>query len=693
MENIGLVLADLFLGLIFIQFARYSGRVALPIPLLKNNISWLYFSIAFVCLLTTLKFAFYNTPEEPMYSIVQQCILLSFSFIIYFLLAIIFTLRFHTKPRKVRALLLIPISFYALLTFQWQTFTYSNIILFLCLMPLLGLMVKKYNLTQNMQLLMGMVGVLGLSLLTLFQNHLENITNPVFYILYTPIALFCSFILYRGVALFLFKSNPSNLNFIIKRNPLNFSVSTGMYQNLLPKTIEEVQSILKKAKHLNKSISCQSTGYSIGGQSSLEEGVLLEVKKMAGIEFFDPVNGIIKVGPATTWQQLRQFLSNSQKNHHDAWVLNIMPTHFLDYSIAGAVSANIHGNELLGSPLIHSIKSLDLLDASGKTHQINRTLSPELFSLVIGGYGLFGVITGVELNLSKKRIVQRKVSILSVHDFPRTIDHNVKSGSIYFEYYLNTNIKDSHFLKNGTLSTYKYTDIDPKKTPLERSTRTLKENLPLCLNNITRKIILTHRAILNKNNRYYWSGDIVPYFSLEKNIKTINLFFPEYEDYRLIQHEYYIPIPILTMFIKHLRQHIICKEFNLTEARVTLIKKHIESFLHYSNQDYAAIALCFSIPNTIRSLAIINEYLIDITENVILHHGSFSLDYIKAYNKKHLLKAYPQLNDFLKLKQKYDPDELFQSNWYHDIKNMCHSTPSDTEKNIMHSVHFHNPYH
>ena len=44
--------------------------------------------------------------------------------------------------------------------------------------------------------------------------------------------------------------------------------------------------------------------------------------------------------------------------------------------------------------------------------------------------------------------------------------------------------------------------------------------------------------------------------------------------------------------------------------------------------------------------------------------GSFYLTYNRFANRSDTESAYPQFGQFLQLKKKYDPGELFQSEWY-----------------------------
>ena len=57
--------------------------------------------------------------------------------------------------------------------------------------------------------------------------------------------------------------------------------------------------------------------------------------------------------------------------------------------------------------------------------------------------------------------------------------------------------------------------------------------------------------------------------------------------------------------------------------------------------------------------------------DIAIHQGgSYYLTYHRWATKEQVEKCYPQFGEFLKLKLKYDPDEVFQSDWYRHHKRM-----------------------
>jgi len=54
----------------------------------------------------------------------------------------------------------------------------------------------------------------------------------------------------------------------------------------------------------------------------------------------------------------------------------------------------------------------------------------------------------------------------------------------------------------------------------------------------------------------------------------------------------------------------------------------------------------------------------------IRHGGSYYLTYHKYATRKQVEACYPRFAEFLRLKRKHDPGELFQSDWYRHYRGM-----------------------
>ena len=73
-----------------------------------------------------------------------------------------------------------------------------------------------------------------------------------------------------------------------------------------------------------------------------------------------------------------------------SWAIRQKQTGVDAVSLGGSISANAHGRGLLMQPIGDDIEELTVIDARGEVVVCSRAVNAELFSLAIGGYGLFG---------------------------------------------------------------------------------------------------------------------------------------------------------------------------------------------------------------------------------------------------------------------------------------------------------------
>jgi hypothetical protein len=56
--------------------------------------------------------------------------------------------------------------------------------------------------------------------------------------------------------------------------------------------------------------------------------------------------------------------------------------------------------------------------------------------------------------------------------------------------------------------------------------------------------------------------------------------------------------------------------------------------------------------------------------DIAIHHGgSYFLTYHRHATREQVLACYPAFGEFLAAKQRHDPEEVFQSDWYRHYRN------------------------
>ena len=83
-----------------------------------------------------------------------------------------------------------------------------------------------------------------------------------------------------------------------------------------------------------------------------------------------------------------------------------------DFSVGGTLSVNAHGWPVPFGPFGTTVRALRLMLVDGSVVTCSRTDNPELFALVIGGYGLFGIVLDVDLDMVENALLEPSYEVL-----------------------------------------------------------------------------------------------------------------------------------------------------------------------------------------------------------------------------------------------------------------------------------------
>ena len=111
---------------------------------------------------------------------------------------------------------------------------------------------------------------------------------------------------------------------------------------------------------------------------------------------FDENTNILTIGSGASWSKALQYLDGFGKS------IGVMQS-FSNFSVGGSLSVNGHGWQAGAPPISSQVIGFTLMNADGQIIYCSRDENAELFKLVTGGYGLFGIILDIkrESQLSK----------------------------------------------------------------------------------------------------------------------------------------------------------------------------------------------------------------------------------------------------------------------------------------------------
>ena len=439
-----------------------------------------------------------------------------------------------------------------------------------------------------------------------------------------------------------------------------------------PRSLEDAQGIVRTARKDRTVISIAGGRHAMGGQQFGTDTLLIDVRKLSRVLNLDRKTGILEVEAGIEWPELIDGYLALQKGERQGWGIAQKQTGADRLTVSGTMAANAHGRGLTMRPFVSDVESFVLVDGTGTARACSRTENAELFRLVHGGYGLFGVVTSVKMRLVPRRKVERVVEIRTVDGLMPGFEKRIAEGFQYGDFQFSVDRDSEDFLQKGVFSCYRPVAID---TPIPPSEKQLTDE------NWRQLLYLAHtdpRQAFNRYAEYYLSTNGQVYWS---DLHQLSIYPDNY--HREIDAKVHAPFPATEMiteidvpraalegFLEEVREDFRKNHTELIYGTVRLIERDDESFLAWAKQPYACTIFNLHTVHSPEGIERSQLAFRRLIEMAARRGGTYYLTYHHYATRAQVESCYPQFKEFLALKKKYDPEERFQSDWYRHYRAM-----------------------
>lgn len=429
---------------------------------------------------------------------------------------------------------------------------------------------------------------------------------------------------------------------------------------------DAVMRAVRQARREGGAVSVMGGRHAMGAQQFGTDTVLVDTRPLSRVLSFDRERGLLEVEAGILWPGLLDGYLALQNGSPRSWGIAQKQTGADRLSVGGTLAANGHGRGLNLPPFVADVESFNLVDAAGEVRRCSRTEEPELFSLVAGGYGLFGIVTTVTLRLAPRRKLERVVEVRGREGLAGAFAERIRDGFLYGDFQFSVDRGADGFLDEGVFSCYRPVDPD---TPIpadqkELSDEDWKELLWLAHADKARAFQRYAGHYLATDGQVYWSDthQLSPYFDGYHAELDARSGAPG-RSTEIIT-EIYVPRPRLADFLDAAAEDFQRHGVEVIYGTVRLIEEDAESFLAWAREPWACTVfnLCTShTPDGQERSAEAFRRLIDLA---IARGGSYFLTYHKYARRDQIEACHPRFADFLRRKLACDPEERFQSDWY-----------------------------
>lgn len=456
-------------------------------------------------------------------------------------------------------------------------------------------------------------------------------------------------------------------------NDIHAQLNPTLVDRVVPVDSEAaLRAALAAARREGKAASIAGGRHAMGGQQFATGGILLDTRPMRKILHLDQERGIVEAEAGIAWPELIDGLIAMQAGSERPWSIIQKQTGADRLTLGGALSANIHGRGLALKPIIGDVESFTLMDVDGVLHDCSRTENPDLFRLAIGGYGLFGAITRVRLQLMPQTKLERLVRVIDVDALMPELEARIADGFLYGDFQFSTDRSSDTFMRTGVLSCYQPLPADAAMPPEQSE---LGEDhwreLYYLSHADTRRAYETYSAYyLSTSGQLYWSDTHQLSVYIDDYHQALGQRLGSAGKGSEMITELYVPRPALASFLSAVAEDFRRHEVPLIYGTVRLIERDDESFLAWAREPWVCTVMNLHVDHDAASLDKAARDFRRLIDRAMEHGGSYYLTYHRWAARSQVETCYPQMTEFLRLKRRHDPDELFQSDWYRHYRDM-----------------------
>src|SRR5438552_15695931 len=122
--------------------------------------------------------------------------------------------------------------------------------------------------------------------------------------------------------------------------------STRVQKILKPRSVEDVQNIVRTARKDRKVLSVAGGRHAMGGQQFGTDALLIDIRKLCRVIRLDREHGILEAEAGIEWPELIDGYLALQNENNQTWGIAQKQTGADRLTMAGTISANAHGRGL-----------------------------------------------------------------------------------------------------------------------------------------------------------------------------------------------------------------------------------------------------------------------------------------------------------------------------------------------------------
>lgn len=414
--------------------------------------------------------------------------------------------------------------------------------------------------------------------------------------------------------------------------------------------LETLRNSIKDAQANRQPIVASTARHSMGGQS-LASGGLAITQDQEWIEP-DVKAATYRVAAGTRWRVVIRELDKL------GFSPKVMQSNN-DFGVASTFSVNAHGWPVTFSGGGTTARSIKVLLASGEHVLCSRTENPDLFRAALGGYGLLGVITELEMEMVPNTSLKPTFTAMPAEDFGLAFEKTLRANKNIQMAYGRLNVDIAGFFEQGLMITYE-PDGDQSALPAAAGSGFISK----VSRDIFRQQVGSDRwknlrwGIEARLNPWINGGNATRNSLMNEPVVTLDDRDPLRAD---ILHEYFVAPSRFAEFVQACRKVIPSSFQEMLNITLRFVDTDTESMLAYATVPRVAAVMLFSQEKSQRAEADMARMTHALIERVLAMDGTYYLPYRPHATLAQFQRGYQRHAEFLATKREYDPGLAFRN--------------------------------
>lgn len=438
------------------------------------------------------------------------------------------------------------------------------------------------------------------------------------------------------------------------------------YTGLLPERIERVvkaenrsdlQRIVKKANVNGKQIAIAGLQHSQGGHTYYKNGVVLDMRTFNRVLEIDEQQKTVRVEAGATWEDVQEAIQPV------GLALKVTQSQSI-FTIGGSLSVNAHGRDIRFGSMAETVKAMTIITPEGDFKTVTREDPDEWMKYIFGGYGLFGVIVDVTVDVTENHLYTIQTEKLKIGAYASYFDQLLNDQNMAM-HYARVSVAPNSFLDEMYVINYKQTEKRDYTTALKKEQSVRLTKLAL---DIGRHGGALENLFWGTQKRYIASIDGKEI--TRNNAMRSESTFMEYTKPGRVEvlQEFFIPVHRFEAYMNELKNIIPANDKNddFKIHNITIRYAAADDFttLNYAKEDMFGLVVLIQHGLKEEQISEATSVIQNWTHLTLDHGGTYYLPYFRYQTKEQFRRSYPQWEKFAEEKLRRDPNNVFQNMFY-----------------------------